>query len=141
MKIKQSYGPITVGRFTDAIAAHIAKGRLESEGIRVFIANEHHIGANWLFSNALGGVEVQVFAEDEEMAREILQQVNEGCFADAGPEEEALLCPQCGSDEIKEKKASRKVAFLSLFIFQIPLPFWRNNYYCLKCGQRWKESL
>lgn len=141
MKTKQSYGPTTVGRFTDAIAAHIAKGRLESEGIRVFVANEHHVWANWLFSNALGGVEVQVLAEDEERAREILQQVNEGYFADADPEEEALLCPQCGSDEIKEKKTSRKVAFLTLFIFQIPLAFRRNNYYCLKCGQGWKEGL
>ena len=51
---------VTVGSYTDPIQAHIAGGRLESEGIPVVIADEHLIWGNWMLSNALGGVKLQV---------------------------------------------------------------------------------
>lgn len=130
------YAPRTVARFTDAIAAHIAKGRLEAEGITVFMANEHHVWANWLFSNALGGVELQVRQEDETTARQIIAQINSGHFADAESREEVATCPQCGAVTLQEEKGSRKVAFLSLFLLQLPLPFRRNRFVCEKCGHR-----
>jgi len=49
----------TICWFADPIKAHIVKGRLEAEGIYVYLANEHHIWAKWTISNALGGVECQ----------------------------------------------------------------------------------
>lgn len=140
MRTKKSYSPRTVARFTDAIAAHIAKGRLESEGIRVFIANEQHVWLNWLYSNALGGVEVQVMEEDEQKAREVLQQVREGFFAELESGDGDLVCPKCDSGDIEERKTSRKAAFLSLFFLQFPLPFSRNNHLCRKCGNKWQEN-
>ncbi|MGJ3255801.1 MAG: DUF2007 domain-containing protein [Alcanivorax sp.] len=46
---------ITVARFSMPDEAHIAKSRLESEGIPAFVADEHTVGMNWLYSNAMGG--------------------------------------------------------------------------------------
>ncbi|MDZ4299014.1 MAG: DUF2007 domain-containing protein [Moraxellaceae bacterium] len=51
---------ITVARFSLAIEAHIARAKLESEGIPAFVADEHTVTAQWLYSNAIGGVRLQV---------------------------------------------------------------------------------
>ncbi len=65
---------LTVESFSDPLEAHIAKGRLEAEGIQAFVANEHHIWANWMMSHALGGVRVQVASENIDVAKRIIEQ-------------------------------------------------------------------
>lgn len=47
---------VTIERCTDPIQAHTLLGRLEAEGIRAFVAHEHHVWANWFMSDALQGV-------------------------------------------------------------------------------------
>jgi hypothetical protein len=64
---------VTLEKYSQAIEAHVVKSKLESEGIECFIADEHVVGVNWLYSNAIGGVKVQVHPEDLEEARKILQ--------------------------------------------------------------------
>lgn len=63
---------ITIAAFSQPIEAHLVKTRLESEGIECFLANEHIVTMNWLWSNAVGGVELQVKESDVEKATEIL---------------------------------------------------------------------
>lgn len=50
----------------------MAKGRLESEGHTVFLADAETVTANWLYSNAVGGVRLQVPAPEAEAARAAL---------------------------------------------------------------------
>lgn len=45
---------ITVAAFDAAPEAYIAKGLLEQAGIPAFIRNEHLVGVQWLYSNAVG---------------------------------------------------------------------------------------
>ena len=54
---------VTIASFTSPLEAHMARGRLEAEGIPAFIAHENHIWAEWFLSNALGGVKVQVLKQ------------------------------------------------------------------------------
>jgi hypothetical protein len=61
---------VTVERFTDMLEAEMAKGRLESAGIRCFLAGEN---AGLLYGNGLDSVLLQVPAADEEDARAILE--------------------------------------------------------------------
>jgi hypothetical protein len=63
---------ITIARYSLAIEAHIARAKLESEGIPAFVADEHTITADWLYSNAMGGVRLQVPDACVEQARTIL---------------------------------------------------------------------
>ena len=63
---------VTVATFNQPIEAHVVKGRLESEGIETFLADEHVISMNPFYSNAVGGVKVQVAEEDVEEALKIL---------------------------------------------------------------------
>lgn len=64
----------TVASFSFAHEAHIARAKLESEGIPAVLADEHTVNMQWLYSNALGGVKVQVPPSCAQRAIEILAQ-------------------------------------------------------------------
>lgn len=61
-----------VARFDSMPEAHIAMGRLEIEGIDAWLADEHLVQTDWLYSIAVGGIKLQVRAEDAQRAVEIL---------------------------------------------------------------------
>ena len=62
----------TIATFTQAEEAHLLRMRLESIGIQAFIKDENTIQADWLISNAIGGVRLQVADEDVDAVREFL---------------------------------------------------------------------
>ena len=64
----------TIGVFDNPIQAHVVKAKLESEGIASYIRGEHTIGVNPLYSHILGGVRLEVEAEDAPQARRILER-------------------------------------------------------------------
>ena len=123
----------TIAAFSQPIEAHVLKTKLESEGIRCFIADENLIGANWLYSNALGGVKLQVRPDDLDRARAILDEpapLDESVAPDA--------CPKCGSTQIKRTNLSQRVAFVAMLLAAVPVPFARRKWTCLKCEYRWR---
>lgn len=126
---------VTVAAFTDALEANIARGRLEAEGVEAMLAHEHHVWANWLYSIALGGVKVQVRAQDTPRAREVIERLHAGEYA-LPDEEDPACCPRCGSSDIAERRATWRLAFVSLFAFDLPLPFRRGSR-CRRCGHTW----
>ena len=63
----------TIARFRDVPAAQLAQSRLEADGIEASLLGVHHVGINWLISQAIGGIRLQVPTEDAERARELLQ--------------------------------------------------------------------
>jgi hypothetical protein len=65
---------VTIAVFGSPFEAGLAKSELEAFGIPAFIADEFTVGANPLYSNALGGVKLKVPASHEQEARDILSQ-------------------------------------------------------------------
>jgi len=65
---------ITIKTFTYAFELAVLKGRLESEGIQCFIKNENFSQIATLYSNAIGGVQLQVLEADIPEAIEILKE-------------------------------------------------------------------
>ncbi len=63
---------ITIISFTYPHEAHLAKGKLESEGIEVFIKDELTVQMNNFYSNAIGGVKLLVKESDYDNAHRIL---------------------------------------------------------------------
>ena len=61
-----------VARFDSMPEAHIAMGRLEVEGIESWLADEHIVQTDWLYSIAVGGIKLFVKKELAERAIEIL---------------------------------------------------------------------
>lgn len=134
---------ITVGSFTGPLEAHLAKGRLEAEGIPVFIAHENHIWANWVYSHALGGVKLQVAREFAEEAKKILHHHLRGDYEhtlrEQFPDLEERKCPKCGSKEFKSRLPFVTVLLIVLTfgLLNIIFPLRRDNYLCSKCGTKW----
>lgn len=126
----QNSGWVTVDRFFHPTDAHIAAGRVESEGIPVYLLGINHASVNWLMSNALGGIRLQVPGQFAQQAREIL--------ADLPPAEDTEpVCPACGSSDTSAVTTSRKIAFLAIHLFSLPLPWQRDRRHCHSCGEEW----
>lgn len=66
---------ITVHAFTYPHEAHMAKVKLESEGIEVRLLDELTAQVNNFYSNAIGGVKLQVKEGQEDTAKEILEDM------------------------------------------------------------------
>lgn len=131
-------GLVTIAQFRDLPEAGLAKSKLESAGITCFLDNEFTIGANWLYSNALGGVKLNVPEENAEEAKAMLEETTESIASEESEEHlEDSACPICGSTEIEAKNFTRKFAALTL-IFSLPLLLFWKRYSCKNCGHRWK---
>jgi len=63
---------VTVAVFGAPYEAEMAKGELEANDIPAFVLDQFTIGANPLYSNALGGIKLQVPASYAEDAQQIL---------------------------------------------------------------------
>jgi DNA-directed RNA polymerase subunit RPC12/RpoP len=102
--------------------AHLLRARLEAAGIPAFVRDENLVSMDWFYSNAIGGVRVEVQDEDEASAKEILELPQE---------ESSLICPYCKSREIIIQSMSGVASF---FLFLgLPLPFSRRKAECSKC--------
>lgn len=63
---------VVIAEFGRPVDAHLAKARLEAEGIQAFLLDENAISVNPFYSPALGGVKLAVAARDADRAREVL---------------------------------------------------------------------
>ena len=64
----------TIATFDFLPQAEIVRGRLLVEGIDCHLVDQHLVQASWLYSPAVGGIKLQVQAEDVLRAQAILAQ-------------------------------------------------------------------
>src|SRR5215472_14010388 len=104
---------VTVGRFRDLSEALLAKGMLESAGIECFLADQDLVRMDWFYSNAIGGMRLQVKEEDTDAATEILEQPIPTNFELDGTGEiyEQPRCPNCQSLDIQFEGVDRALSF------------------------------
>lgn len=114
--------------------AYLIKGKLESEGIKVFLQNENTINTDPLLSNALGGVKIFVYAKDVENALQILNLIPDYSVDEHG---DLLRCPKCGKQKIDYLTSVTDFKSLISFIFGLLLnifPFYtKYKYRCENC--------
>ena len=63
----------TVAAFDEPGRANLARNVLEAAGIEAIIADSEIVAMDWLLSNAVGGIKVQVWEEDAERAAAVLE--------------------------------------------------------------------
>ena len=150
---------ITVLTFTFPHEVAIIRGRLESEGIFCFVQDELTIQVQPFYSNAIGGVKLQVRESDLDRTIEILKETGYIKDEDLQPSGEPpqlekhadnqkvvmkggkIICPICGSEEVaKSKKAAGLLFLLTSLLFIFPTPFFRRTYYCFDCKHEFKYS-
>jgi hypothetical protein len=114
-----------VASFEFVADVQILKGKLESEGIPVFLRDENTLNSDPLISHAIGGVKLQVYTRDRERALEIYNEVRAYAI---DKEENPVICPNCKAQK-SEAYYGRKTIFYKLFPF-----FEEKKYKCLNCG-------
>jgi len=131
--MKQSL--IEIANYQFSSEAYLFKGKLESEGIEVFLQNENTINTDPLLSTALGGVKLFVNSEDVLQSRQILDAIPEYSLDDKG---ELLTCPNCGSQKIFMTTTIKDIKSFLAFIYglitlSMPL-FSKQKYKCENCN-------
>jgi len=147
---------ITVLTVTFPQEVAIIRGRLEAEGITCFVKDELTVQVNPFYSNAIGGVKLQVLERDLNQAVEILKDtgyikgenlltseelslINEHSNnQDETEKRVGRICPICGSEEIVKTKKAGWFFLLTSLLILFPTPFLQREYYCFNCKQEFK---
>ncbi len=127
---------ITIATFDNTEQADLVKGRLELAGIHAFVADATVVTLNWMYSNAVGGVKVQVDDDDLHQATALLHEWN-SC-SEGYDSMSDYRCPGCDSTKVEFRKVSKRFFILSLLVLGIPLAFYLPRFHCLNCGKTWK---
>jgi hypothetical protein len=131
---------VTIKTFSSAWEADLAKTQLEACGIQAFILDSQTISVNWLFTNAIGGIKLQVFEDQAMEAKEVLSNPAEEVekIQELKSEDETK-CPQCESENVRLVNWERKWSLVSILFLGFPLFYPRDRYLCENCGNMWKE--
>lgn len=125
---------VTISRYSFPYEAHLARSLLETEGIPAFVADEHTINMQWLYSDALGGVRLQVPEPYVQAAQKILAEDREQPLVEQ-QEVETRHCPACGSADTEYHQIGRRWAFLVFLGINFPLFPVRDGIRCRDCGR------
>ncbi|WP_304200496.1 DUF2007 domain-containing protein [Flavobacterium alvei] len=124
-----------IGTYQYSSEAIIYKGKLESEGIAVFMRDNYTVDSNPLYSNAVGGVKLFVNQKDYPKAKDIISQVSQYSLDD---DHKLLKCPNCGAEQIDMVTSVKDLKSLIIYIFSLllgTLPFYsKHKYKCNKCN-------
>jgi uncharacterized protein YbaR (Trm112 family) len=121
----------TIGSFDYPADVQIIKGKLESEGIPVFLKDENTINSDPLISYAIGGVKLQVYSKHKTKALEIYNEIRAYAVDASG---NPIVCPNCKATK-SELYYRRRGVFLKLFPF-----FESRKYRCMQCGMITKSK-
>jgi ribosomal protein S27AE len=132
---------VTVATFARPVEAHLARTKLESEGIPCFVTDEQLVQVNWLFPNVIGGVKLKVPASYAPRAKDILRprpRLVVVADADAKIPEDELICPRCRSFDVYRHK--QRLAAVATALFGSILPWHIRKWVCKQCGYQWKDK-
>lgn len=123
-----------IGRFQYSSEAAIYKGKIESEGIEVYMRDTATVDANPLYSNAIGGVKLYVKNEDAEKAIQILSHISEFSLDDNN---QLIKCPNCGAEQIQMITSIKDIKSLLAIIFSALISIYpfhtKYKYKCQNC--------
>lgn len=125
----------TIARYQYSAEAQIIKGRLEADGIEVFLTENLTIDTDPLVSNAIGGVKLKVLSKDALKAQHILDSIQKYSIDDDG---NTIICPNCNSEKVELFSTIKDIKSFFAFIFGVlfsALPLYtRHKYRCENCN-------
>ncbi len=92
---------VTVRRYRDLPEAIVAQSLLRAAGVEAWVQDENLVRINWMYSNAVGGIRLQVDADEKEAAIEILKSAPPNIPFTEGVEYVQPLCSRCGSAQLE----------------------------------------
>ena len=110
--------------------------RLEAEGIRAYLQDEHTVTTNPILSQAVGGIKLMVFEEQAPRAQELLHEFEQVYI-------KAIKCPRCHSHNVLFVPQPRNpvnwiTAIASWFLGNYAVPV-KQVYRCFDCDHEFEE--
>ncbi len=134
---------VTVARFRDLPEALVTLGKLESADIPAELYDDNMVRIDWMYSNAIGGIRLQVPEAHLDDAQAILaapiQPTLEVETADGIESFAQPRCPRCGSLNIERLDRNRDLRYVAIFLFPVPIPPGDEIWHCADCTARWEE--
>lgn len=134
----------TVARYARPEEASLAKTHLEGNGIRAFVAEEHSMNTDWISAGGFGGIRLQVYPEDVDAAREVLDLPPDEGLLDEEEEQRSrsdgkVACPVCGSVdwEVARPTGLERLQWLWSALVD---PSWSEPLRCLVCKRRFRAT-
>jgi hypothetical protein len=128
-------GLVSIGSYSTLYEANLVKSELEAFGVEGQLRDTCAINMNWLWSNALGGIKLQVPESQADEARLILE---------AEPEEEIdapvaeAVCPGCGGCNTRYY-LDKRGSFLTWLILGVPVIPAFSRMVCADCSRKWRS--
>jgi hypothetical protein len=123
---------VMVARFPDLVGAEVARSALESAGIPVYLWDDNVVRIYGHAANIVGGIRLNVDAENEGAAREMLNQSTPNAIAfDTGKEFLQPKCPTCGASDI---------SLGQFYGVSDPTPAGSDIWRCNACDECWEET-
>lgn len=128
-----------IATFQYSSEAIIFKGKLESEGVEVFMRDNNTVDSNPLYSNAVGGVKLFVKNDDFDKATDIFSNISQYSLDD---NKKLIKCPKCGAEQIDMVTSIKDLKSFLIFLFSvflIAIPFYsKHKYKCDNCKFEFK---
>ncbi|MDA3884502.1 MAG: DUF2007 domain-containing protein [Candidatus Delongbacteria bacterium] len=139
----------TILTFTYPHEAHPVKALLDSHDIPTFLKDEMTVQAHNFYSNAVGGVKLQVPDVDFERAYSILKEagfIKKEAAKDTiekvilDDNKDLNKCHFCGSENVSVVRHSSHVVYLFFLLIGLFIPVFSKSFRCYDCGKRWKYA-
>jgi hypothetical protein len=115
----------TLASYSTPAEAQVIWSRLNSAGVDAVIRDELTVGSLWMYSNAVGGVKIEVVEDDYEDACELLNLL---------PEEAGIIrCPHCKGIDCRVRPLDAFGAIC--IVLKLPIPMKRAIADCRRCGK------
>ena len=105
--------------------------RLEEEGIKTYLQDEHTVTIDPILSNAIGGIKLMVYDEQLERALKLIDGFEQDYKA-------AVICPRCHSTDVlhitQPNNVTNWFTALTTWLFGNYALSFKKVYKCSDCG-------
>lgn len=133
---------VTIKTFTYPHEVYVIRGKLESEGIQTFLKDEMTVQVHNFYSNAIGGVKLQVPSEEVEKALSIIDSTKEIPHEVVVFSKQELdgthACPFCHSKNINRTRKANWLTLIPYLIVGFIFPVYKKSYVCFDCKREWR---
>lgn len=130
---------VTIRQYRDLTEAMVAQSVLDSAGIAAVLRDENIVRIHWAWSNAVGGIRLEIKQEDAEAAEEVLSQPIPAIIETGDYSYQQPTCPYCQSLDVGFDFMNEKIGYSST-LRAVSIPWPKNSWKCHTCGHEWKSA-
>src|SRR5688572_9765530 len=127
---------VAIRSYDTYIPANLVLQRLEAEGIRAYLQDEHTVTIDPILTSAVGGIKLMVTEQQAPRALDLLTEWEKVY-------QQAVVCPQCGSSNVhyvtQTSNPANWFSAITTWLFGNYAVAVKKVYRCFECGYEFEE--